>query len=89
MTIDCLQILKMSWLDGEKGFFFFPSQITLDFKRNIWGYTTTIGTFAPTVWVVQKSCHLSQAQLQQALTHMLNFMHTSNPIDLMGLFPYV
>ena len=39
--------------------------------------------------MVQKSCLLPEAQLQQALTHMLNFMHTSNPIDLMGLFPYV
>lgn len=29
MTIDCLQILKMSWLDGEKGFFF-------SFTNNTW-----------------------------------------------------
>lgn len=71
----------------EKKGNFFPYKYHLTL-RSVWSYTTRIGTFTPAVRVAQKPCHFSQAQLQQALTHMLNFMHTSNPIDLMGLFPY-
>lgn len=62
---------------------------TSELERSTWSPTTGIWTHTPSVPMAQKSCLLPQAQLQQALTHMLNFMHTSNPIDLMGLFPYV